>query len=39
MVDYWVLLGVVSLTLYQICKTQCLVLTEIEKMKVKEEQL
>ena len=37
--DYWVLLWVVSMTLYQIYKTQRLVVTEIEKMKVKEEQL
>ena len=39
MVDYWVLLGVVSMTLYQIYKTQCLVVTEIERIKVKEEKL
>jgi hypothetical protein len=37
--DYWVLLGVVSMTLYQIFKTQRLVVTEIERIKVKEEKL
>ena len=37
--DYWVLLGVVSMTLYQIYKTQRLVVTEIERIKVKEEKL